>query len=350
MAILKFYRGIENSYNSGTHANGIYFCTDTGKIMLDGKQYGGADTGKTVKDAELIENKLKITYTDNSNKEIDLGKLLTYKSAIESKDLQMPAAVGGIAKGTTVEELEAKNYNQIFDDLLFPTVKPTFTKPSASLSLKGYQEIVEVGTAGPDLSTNFTTDYNPGAINLNGQEQADRAGALKPEESFIYVGDSEDNKTTPETIPAGNTKFTYKASYEAGPQPKDNKGNNFDSPLAAGSVKSAAVTINGTYPYYATTQTAGTLTKQSLLSWNTSGGQMTTPGLVLQPHTTEQPQQFKIPRTLSQLQMLNTVSNQMEVISSSDWSMSSAEENDWTYYTYTYTGSNRGSVTLILKF
>lgn len=55
---------------------------------------------------------------------------------------------------------------------------------------------------------------------------------------------------------------------------------------------------------------------------------MTTPGLVLQPHTTEQPQQFKIPRTLSQLQMLNTVSNQMEVISSSDWSMSSAEEND----------------------
>ena len=53
MAILKFYRGLEASYSPVTHADGIYFCTDSGKIKLNGKQYGGADTGKTVKDAEL---------------------------------------------------------------------------------------------------------------------------------------------------------------------------------------------------------------------------------------------------------------------------------------------------------
>lgn len=350
MAILKFFRGVELSYNAETHADGIYFCTDSGKIMLNGKQYGGADTGKTVKDAELDGMNLKITYTDESTKNVDLSKLIMYTSAIESKDLQMPATVGGIVKGTTVEQLEAKNFNQIFDDLLFPTVNPTFTAPSASLSLKGYQAIVEVGTAGPDLSTNFTTGYNPGAINLNGQKQADRGGALKPEESFIYINGSEDNKTTPETIPAGNTTFTYKASYEAGPQPKDNKGNNYGSPLEAGSVKSSNVTVNGTYPYYATTATAGELTKQSLISWNASPGQMTSPKFVLQAHTAAAPQQFKLPRQLSQLQMLNTVSNQMEVISSSDWSMESQEEGGWNYYTYTYTGADRGSVTLIVKF
>lgn len=81
---------------------------------------------------------------------------------------------------------------------------------------------------------------------------------------------------------------------------------------------------------------------------------MTTPRFTLQPHSAAAKQIMKFPRKLTQLQMLNTVSNQMEVVSFSDWSESSATEStngvETTYYTYEYSGSDRGSVTLIAKF
>lgn len=41
MAQVKFWRGAANSYSASTHANGIYFATDTQEIYLDGKTYGG---------------------------------------------------------------------------------------------------------------------------------------------------------------------------------------------------------------------------------------------------------------------------------------------------------------------
>ena len=353
MAILKFYRGIEANYVQSTHTDGIYFCTDTGKIKLNGKQYGGSSE-KTVKDVTLEESVLKITYTDSSSEELDLSVLGgTYTSEIEDTELEMPSAVGGISKGTTVGDLNGKTINQMFDDLLFPTVNPTYVAPSASISFASYSTLQKVGSAGP-TEDNFTTGYNPGAINVNGVKQADRGGALKEGESFIYVNNDPANKTLPTTLALGNTTFKYRASYEAGPQPKDNKGNNYGSPLAAGVVDSAAITVNGTHPWFASTATAGTLTEQALISWNASAGQMTTPRFTVQPHTAAAPQTMKFPRKLTQLQMLNTVSNQMETVSFSDWAETSATEAtngvETTYYTYKYGGSDRGSVTLIAKF
>ena len=353
MAILKFYRGLEASYSSSTHADGIYFCTDTGKIMLNGKSYGGS-SDKTVADVTLEESVLKITYTDSSSNELDLSVLGgTYTSEIEDTELEMPSAVGGISKGTTVGNLNGKTINQMFDDLLFPTVNPTYVAPTASISFSSYSTLQKVGSTGP-TEDNFTTGYNAGAINVNGVKQADRGGALKEGESFIYVNGDTSNKTLPTTLALGNTTFKYRAAYEAGPQPKDNKGNNYGSPLTAGTVDSSAITVNGTHPWFASTATAGTLTEQALISWNASAGQMTTPRFTVQPHTAAAPQTMKFPRKLTQLQMLNTVSNQMEVISFSDWAETSATEAtngvETTYYTYKYSGSDRGSVTLIAKF
>ena len=141
-----------------------------------------------------------------------------------------------------------------------------------------------------------------------------------------------------------------------GPQPKDNKGNNYSTPLAAGSVNSSAITLNGTYPWYASTSTASSgapVVKQALIAWNTSTGAMTTPRFELQPSGTL-PQVFKLPRAVTQLQMLNTVSGNMEVIGLSDWIKTEEEitigTTPVTYSVYTYDGSTRGSVTLIAKF
>lgn len=298
---------------------------------------------------------MTITYTDNSTSNVEIGSG-KYASNIEDKTLAMPNAVGGIAKGTKLETLEGKSYDAIFDDLLFPTVNPTFTAPSASIKFNNYSSTQEVGAAAPTAS-NFTTGYNAGQITLNGVKQANRGGTHDTANSFIYYGNSADNKTLPTTVEEGNTSYKYRAVYGEGPQPKDNKGNNYQSPLAAGTVDSSAVTVNGTWPWYATTQTAGTLTKQSLISWNSTAGQMVaggTTGFDLQPHTQEIPQQFKLPRKISSMQMYNTVAKSFETAAVSDWKEETSTETinnlDHTYYTYSYKGANRGSVKLIVKF
>ena len=153
------------------------------------------------------------------NKITEVASQARYTSNIEDKALTMPNAVGGIAKGTKVSALEGKTYNEIFDDLLFPTVNPTFTAPSATIALRDKNaSVLEIGTQGPSI-TDFTTSFNAGAINLNGVKQNNRAGALDADSSFIYIdGDATDVLTENHyEFNVGNNTFTYRAYYADGP-------------------------------------------------------------------------------------------------------------------------------------
>ena len=283
------------------------------------------------------------------------GANATYKSSIDNKKLEMPSAVGGLGKGTTIESLEGKTFSQMFDDILFPTVIPTFTAPTASLQFKNYASIKEVGSTAPTAS-DFTTGYNAGVIAINGVKQANNGGALDSANSFIYLNGDADNKILPTKVPLGSTTYNYRAAYAEGPQPKDNKGNNFGAPLAAGYVDSPAITLNGTYPWFAYTASASEDTpvvKQNLVAWKATAGAMNTGEFELQPSGTL-PQVFKLPRKISTLQMLNTVSNKMETIELGDYNETTETINiggvDVTYYVYTYKGAARGSVTLLASF
>ena len=283
------------------------------------------------------------------------GEDVIYESSIEDKTLEMPSAVGGLGKGTTVQSLEGKTFSQMFDDILFPAVNPTFSAPSASLQFKNYSSTKEVGSDAPTAS-NFTTGYNAGAITLNGVKQNDRGGELDSDNSFIYVNGDATNKTLPSKVSLGSTTYKYRAAYAEGAQPKDNKGNDYGSPLASGYVDSPAVTLNGTYPWFASTASASAenpVAKQSLVAWNATAGSMSTGNFELQPSGTL-PQVFKLPRKISTLQMLNTVSNKMETIGLGDYNETTETISiggvDVTYYVYTYKGAARGSVTLLAKF
>lgn len=366
----KFFRGQYALYNAETHADGIYFATDKGIIIMNGVEYVGdlaevRSAVETLKTAVSVSDvayatdtqTFTVTYSDGSTKEIVVETASgEYASAIEDKTLAMPSAVGGIAKGTKLSDLEGKSYDAIFDDLLFPTVYPTYTAPSASIKLANYTATQEVGAVAP-TSANFTTSFNAGAITLNGVKQNNRAGAQDTANSFIYVNGDTSNTTLPTTVAEGGTTYQYYAAYAEGAQPKDNKGNDYQSPLAAGSVNSSAVTVNGTYPWYASTSAAtaeNPVVKQSLIAWNATAGSMSTGSFALQPSGTI-PQVFKFPRQIKSLQMLNTVSNQYETIGWSDSFTETTETisingNDRTYYVYTYNGAARGSVTLKATF
>ena len=283
-----------------------------------------------------------------------------YESNIEDKTLAMPNAVGGIAKGTTISELEGKTYNEMFDDLLFPTVNPTFTAPSASIAFKSYSSTQEVGTTGPTAS-NFTVGYNAGAITLNGTKQANRGGAQDTTNSFIYVNGSASNKTLPSKVTLGSTTFKYRAAFAEGPQPKNNKGGDYSTPLAASYVDSSAITLNGTYPWYASTvgvTTSSPVAKQALVAWNATAGKMYTGdnGFTLEASGTV-PQVIKVPnsRTIASMEMYDTGAEKWKAVSmSGTWAAStetiSVNGTNITYTVYTYSGATRGQVKLRIKF
>lgn len=359
--MIQFFKGPYASYVDATHGSGIYFATDKGIIKMGGKDYVGPLGDSTaVKNIALNADgdKFVVTFLDGTSSELDAASS-EYESNIADKTLTMPNAVGGFAKGTTVSALEGKTYSEMFDDLLFPTVNPTFTAPSASIAWKNYSSTQEVGATGP-TSANFTTGYNAGQITLSGTKQANRGGTQDTANSYIYVNDSTSNKTLPSKVTLGNTTFKYHAAFAEGPQPKNNKGGNYSTPLAAGSVNSSAITLNGTYPWYASTvgvTASSPVAKQALVAWNATAGAMYTgdTGFTLEASGTV-PQVIKVPnsRTISNMEMYDTGAEKWKAVSMSVWTTStetiSVNGTNVTYTVYTYTGAARGQVKLRIKF
>lgn len=86
-SVIKFYRGLSSAYNPVTHANGIFFTTDTHKIMLNGSEYGG-DSSKKVANVTLNENAngIVITYTDSTTSNLDFAKASSLVDGLMSKE------------------------------------------------------------------------------------------------------------------------------------------------------------------------------------------------------------------------------------------------------------------------
>ena len=274
-----FFRGPKTGYDAAvTHKDKLYFATDTGEILMNGKAYVGGGvkdvaiaTGTGSLDGQTV---LRLTMQDGTTKDLGIeaalleSGLLEYKNTISS-EIAMVDGVGGIPAGTTAGDLAGKTFSELFEDLLFPTVNPTFVAPSAKLSLKSTTTtptIQEVGTTGASVPTeaSFNTSFDKGQIKIGSTKQADRAGALNAENSFIYINGDPSNKEFPTEIPEGSITYKYRAAYAQGPQPKDSKGNNYGSPRPAGTVDSGAVTVNGVYPYYGSTGADNALVKLAL--------------------------------------------------------------------------------------
>lgn len=256
---------------------------------------------------------------------------------------------GDIKAGTTVGDLRGRTYDQMFDAILFPTVNPTFAGPSVSLALDG-ATLREAGAAAPSLA-DFAVTFSRGAITLLGVQQAYRSGAQNLAGSFLYIGGDAANRTLPSSVALGETRYNYRAYYAAGPQPYDNKGKAYGSPLPAGYVDSNAVTVYGTLPWYATTSgsTGGNPTKQALVRWSAATGSMATPEFTLLP-TDTCTQVISVPREITELYIKDTTSGNFILSDLTGFEKTTETRSGRTYYTYTYTGSGRGSITLKIKF
>jgi hypothetical protein len=340
--------------------------------------FGGYDSSGILQFRTLKEgNGIYLSYEDSSTIRIDTSIALTtdistshiWYDTVLDPCLSMPNSVGGIPAGTTAGDLYGENVTNILDNLLFPTVQPTLTAPFATFVMSPATTLYEVSANIAFLQ--FTTTFNQGSIYNGAIYQNIRSGSPN---GYIYSGnnliDVSSNSLTniqgfAYNVGLGNQSWSSQVSYDSGPQPLDNKGNNaIAGPLIAGTLNSSpARTITGAYPLFATTVNITALTKQPLVLM-TADPAPSTSGMLLVAESGGNKQSFEIPiawpSPLVGIETYNTVSTQWEfelgsaIASLTRWTTSIATETIQGYtisYTqYTYNGPDRSSTSIRLQF
>lgn len=104
--VIKFYRGLSAAYDPKTHIDGIFFATDTHRIIMNNITYGG-DSDKKVSDVQLnsTANGIIITYTDDTTATLDFGDAISItENTIDVKiDPASDAALSKSANGLKVD-------------------------------------------------------------------------------------------------------------------------------------------------------------------------------------------------------------------------------------------------------
>ena len=216
-------------------------------------------------------------------------------------DMTVTKAVGGITVGT--QYTAGTSLETILRDMLAPVLYPTFTNPSASISATG-AKLLETGSS---LNTTMTITFNRGTINPAYGTSGKRAGIA--DDYMLNGGTAQASNTFSVTVTSAQLTYQGTVNYEAGEQPKDSAGNNYSTPLPAGSVNTNTITYEFVDAMYANTSSAGTMTKQALVSKNTGSKQFSLPAT-----TAEYPEQIDVPGTwtVSKIEVLNTLSGKWE--------------------------------------
>jgi hypothetical protein len=252
--------------------------------------------------------------------------------------------VGGIDSGTTYEA--GTSMETIFNDLLNPTLYPSFTNPSASLSGTG-DKLLESGAT---LAVTLTATFNRGTINPAYGTSGYRSGAATG--YTLNSGTEQVTNTWSETVSAANKTFTASVAYAAGEQPKDSKGGDYSTPLAAGSVNTNTVSYDFVDAMWANTAAINTIAKLSLVAKSAKQRDLTFPA-----QTVANPEVFDVPAswTVTAVQVKNDLSGAWEDASAqftvTDTTHNNAAGTSVNYKRYTFNlGVDTGSRQIRVKW
>ena len=288
--------------------------------VMNGEQGEQGETGETGRgiahasvDAETEH--LIITYDDGTIE--DAGKITVSGGSGELQDdLTTSVTVGGITSGTTYEE--GTSLETIFREMLNPVEYPTLTNPSATLSATG-AKLLETGAT---LDTTMTLTLNRGSISPAYGTSGYRSGVAT---SYTLEGATQtESNTFSITVTSEKTSYQGSIAYGAGEQPKDSVGNDYSTPLAAGSVNSNTLKYEFVDALWANVSNIATIAKQALVSKSTKQKIFNFPSA-----TVANPEVFDVPAswTLTALEVLNTLNNQWENCSS-EFSTSNVTHED----------------------
>lgn len=243
------------------------FGTITGHVDDGGNIGGHIDDGGNIggnvelpavvreKDYEKLDNLPQInnkTLIDNMSSSEDLG------IEILKSDLTSSRNVGGVSVGDQYKQ--GTLLEQVLRDILNPMDNPVLTPPSAMVR----SDINLLQESGTDTTALFTVIFSRGSINPAYGTDGYRSGEA---ESYSFNGgDAQTENTFNATVNANHKDFYGTVAYAAGEQPKNSKGEDYDEPLAAGSVTSPTISFEFVDAIWASTVTSGVATKQALLS------------------------------------------------------------------------------------
>ena len=251
-----------------------------------------------------IQNVTGLTITDEFGTQVPIvvtgatnEYVLTYDISTANIRLKSPASVGAFnysgASPTTcsVGGLSANTaifglpINDILQCILVPTLSPTLTAPSNTLSITPSTLIYEVGCSATICAC---ATLNLGCIDPQYTAASDTrsSGATKYRFSSTYNPIPVDYSVSigclsycnPMTFPItyGSNTICSSVGYAGGVQPKNSDGRNYCSPLSSGLTSTCTYIVNGVYPYFwGNTDVAPVLTgdtcAQCLISGSTSG-------------------------------------------------------------------------------
>ena len=233
----------------------LYIIEDTGtKAVWDGSKWIKFDNTVEVNieplDGSIVvkDTKVGVKISTAADNVLELKSDGLYVKKVEGggsgeleADLVVSNAIGRYTNGQTISE--GTSFETIFRGMLSKVSYPTLTNPSATISFN-IPQLVEIGENVNGASTQVT--FNRGSINPKyTAESGYRSGAATGYTASLSgasVEYSDTNTTGQFTIPTftknskGIVTLTGKVDYAAGCQPKDSDGNNYQSPLPAGSV------------------------------------------------------------------------------------------------------------------
>lgn len=165
--------------------------------------------------------------------------------------LPTSTSIGGIPAGSIFNN---KSMQEMFDSLLYPTLNPTITAPSSTFTISATNGYYEVGQ---NLSSiTFNSSFNRGSINPAYGTSGFRSGLPS---RYNYSGlnlsnvlsNSLSNSVTINNyiVLPGSNIWSGSVNFLEGEQPKNNKGDNFSTPLPAGTTSTINRSFIGIYPF-----------------------------------------------------------------------------------------------------
>lgn len=242
--------------------------------------------------------------------------------------LNVTESCGGISEGATYAA--GTPFETLFRNLLDPVKYPTLTNPSASISATG-DKLLEVGDT---LETTITATLDRGSIVPAYGTSGYRSGAAI--DYSLNGGSAQAGNTFTQTVDGSNKEFSVEINYAQGEQPKNSIGEDYSSPLSAGSVTSNTITWEFVNALWSNTASISTIAKNALVSTSVKEKIFVFPAA-----TVTNPEVFDVPAswTITHVQVLNTLSNQWENCSTeytiTDTTHDDAGGNSTAYKRYT---------------
>ena len=228
-----------------------------------------------------------VSISANTGLGLENNTLYTIYNTLLNPDLTMPEDVGGIEAGTTVSNLTGLTFVQLFNELLFPTIQPTYTIPTIGISGVA-NTTVEVGST---LSLNLSATASKNDAGTYTQLRLLRDGSAintytgtgitissitNIPSQFGYDDPNNPNSgytinptpylesyvVPPPTVGNTSSATVYRSdgNYDAGLPKNDNKGSadtrtalvrSVNAPQAASNnFQSSSFTYTGIYPYF----------------------------------------------------------------------------------------------------